>query len=534
MHEINEKEPEQGTRRRWWALSALGFCLLVIGLDMTVLNLALPTLARDMKATASQLQWMVDAYTLVYASLVLLGGSLGDRFGRKRMLLIGLVIFGAGSLWSALSSEANILIFARGFMAIGGALIMPGTLSLVANIFVGKERATAIGVIQGISGLGIVIGPLIGGFLLDHFAWGVIFLINVPVVLLAIPICHWLVPESKDPHAPRLDIQGAMLSITGLFALLYGIIEAPTYGLSDGRIIVALVAAALLLSAFVIWELRNSHPMLDLSMFRNASISAAILALGLASFGMMGGFFFLTQYLQLVLGFKPMIAGMSFIPMVVGLLAASIGISPRLDNWIGSKLTVTTGLLVVAGSIALLATLTTTTSYAMVACILCLLGIGLGTTMVPATNAIMGALPLNRAGVGSAATDTAQEVGNALGVAVLGSVLANAYHTAMDASPIIQALPAALHTIARDSLGSAAALADQLGGQAGQSVLHVAQVAFVNSIGPTVLIGAAISCCGALVALIFLPRRTQKVQEPVLTASASSNTMDVQEETTIV
>lgn len=533
MQKLDEKEPGRATQRRWWALSALGFCLLVIGLDMTVLNLALPILARDMKATASQLQWMVDAYTLVYASLVLLGGSLGDRFGRRRMLLIGLVIFGAGSLWSAFSGSANILILARGFMAIGGALIMPGTLSLVANIFIGKERTTAIGVIQAISGLGIVVGPLVGGFLLDHFAWGVIFLINVPVVLLAVPICLWLVPESKDPHAPRTDIQGALLSITGLFALLYGIIEAPTYGLSDPKILISLAAALVLLTTFIIWELRSKHPMLDLNMFRNASISAAILALALASFGMTGGLFFLTQYLQLVLGYKPMIAGMSFIPLVIGLLVASVGVSPHLDRLIGSRLTVTAGLLVVAGSIALFATFTVTTSYAVVAGFLCILGVGLGITMVPATNAIMSSLPLNRAGVGSAATDTAQEVGNALGVAVLGSILAAAYHTAMDASPIIQALPTSLRALARDSIGSAAALADQLGGQAGQTVLHVAQSAFVTSIGPTVLIGAAISCCGALVAFIFLPRRAKLETVTILTEGDGVATIEIEEETPI-
>ncbi len=515
---------------RWWALLALAFSLLVISLDMTVLNVALPTLAKDLQATESQLQWMVDAYTLVYASLVLLGGSLGDRFGRKRMLMLGLLLFGAGSLWSAFSDSATMLVIARGFMGIGGALIMPGTLSLTANIFSGAERSRAIGVIQGVGGLGVVIGPLLGGFLLDHFSWGVLFLINVPVVLLAIPICLWLVPESKDPLASRLDPPGALLSITGMFSLLFGIIEAPTYGLAEPRIVVALLLALVLLTGFVLWERRTSTPMLDLSIFRQPAISASVLALTLASFGMTGGLFFLTQYLQLVLGYTPLVAGLSFTPLVLGLLIASIGLSALLDRLIGAKLTVTLGLSIVAGAIALLALLTTHTSYLEAAGILFVLGFGLGIVMVPATTAIMNSLPLNRAGVGSAATDTAQETGNALGVAVMGSILTAAYHASMDAAPLVQALPLPVRTLVRDSLGGAMAVAAQLGAQ-GQAITSLAQTAFVQAIVPTVLVGAAISGCGALVALCFIPRRVARQtneKEPVPASEAQLTEKEAQ------
>ncbi len=509
MNALELNESGQIVRGRWWALVALAFCLLVITLDMTVLNVALPTLARDLQATESQLQWMVDAYTLVYASLVLLGGSLGDRFGRKRMLQLGLLLFGAGSLWSAFSGNATMLIIARGFMGIGGALIMPGTLSLVANIFVGEERSRAIGIIQGISGIGVVIGPLLGGFLLDHFSWGVIFLINVPVVLLAVPICAWLVPESRDPLASRLDPLGALLSITGMFSLLFGIIEAPTYGIADPRILVALALALVFLTCFVLWERRTSTPMLDLTIFRQPAISASVLALALASFGMTGGLFFLTQYQQLVLGYTPLLAGLSFTPLILGLLIASIGLSPLMDRLIGAKFTITTGLVVAAGSIALFALLTLHTSYLETASILFLLGFGLGITMVPATTAIMNSLPLNRAGVGSAATDTAQETGNALGVAILGSILSATYHTTMDATPLVQALPTPLRALVRDSLGSATVLVAHMGAD-GKAILALAQSAFVQAIAPTVLIGAAISFCGALIALLFVPRRIAK------------------------
>ena len=254
--------------RRWWAFIALSFSLLVIGLDNTVLNVALPTLARDLGATESQLQWIVDAYTLVFAGLLLTMGSLGDRFGRRKALIAGLSIFGIGSIWAAFSGSANVLIAARAFMGIGGALIMPTTLSITTNIFEGKERGRAIGAWAGIAGLSIIIGPVFGGWLLDHYAWGVIFLINVPIIALVLLGIAFLVPESKDPDASKLDPIGALLSITGLTALLWGIIEVPVIGWSDTRIIVAFIAAAVLLLAFIVWELRSRSPMLNMMLFR--------------------------------------------------------------------------------------------------------------------------------------------------------------------------------------------------------------------------------------------------------------------------
>jgi EmrB/QacA subfamily drug resistance transporter len=509
--EAQEPGQQQGVAGRWWALAALAFSLLVISLDITVLNVALPTLARDLKATESQLQWIVDAYTLIYASLVVLGGSLGDHFGRKRMLLLGLLLFGAGSLGSALSGSAATLIAMRGFMGIGGALIMPGTLSLIANLFSDQERPRALGVMQGMAGVGIVIGPLLGGVLLDHFTWGVIFLINVPVVLLAIPVCWWLVPESKDPRAEKgLDLLGALFCISGMFALLYGIIEAPTDGLGNPRILGALVAALLLLCLFVFWELRASHPLLDMRLFQNASFSSAILALALVSLGLTGGLFFLSQYLQLVLGFSPLKAGLCFTPIVIGLFGASVGISPYMDRAIGPKFTVAIGLFMIAGSLALFALLRVDTGYPLIASFFFVLGIGFGIVMVPATNAILGTAPLNKAGVASAASDTAQETGNALGVALLGSILSAAYHAAMDGSALVQALPAPLRAVARESIGGATVLAGQVGGQAGQAILDTAKAAFVQAIAPTVFVAVGIAACGALVALFFMPRRLQK------------------------
>ncbi len=526
MKTLQRDNYQQGYAHRWLALAALSFSILVISLDLTVLNVALPTLVRVLGATTSQLQWMVDAYTLLYAGLLLTAGSLGDRYGRKRALIVGLIVFGAGSVWSAYSGSANMLIVARGLMGIGGALIMPSTLSITANIFAEKQRASAIGVLTGMGGLGIVIGPLLGGWLLEHFSWGTIFLINVPVIALTLLVSFWLVPESKDAQASRLDPVGALLSIAGLMALLYGIIEAPGYGIGDPRIIVAFCATPVLLLAFVVWELRVRSPMLDVKVFANARFTAASMALTLTSFALAGTMFFLTQYLQLALGYTPLQAGLCFIPLVLGLLVMA-SLSPVVARRTGVRATISTGLVIVATSIALFALLNASSSYVPVAMILALLGAGLGLTMVTATNTIMGTLPLGKAGVGSAVNDTAQEVGAALGVAILGSVLAASYHAAIDATPAIQALPTTLKALVHDSIGSASVTASHLGGASGHVIATAANNAFVQGMSHTALVATGVSLCGLLVALFFLPSKRRD-----LTEADSLTTMERQKEET--
>ena len=508
MKTLQVDNNQQGYARRWLALATLSLSILIISLDLTVLNVALPTLVRSLGATTSQLQWMVDAYTLLYAGLLLTAGSLGDRFGRKRALIAGMVIFGVGSAWSAYSGSANMLIAARGLMGMGGALIMPSTLSITVNIFSEKQRASAIGVLTGMGGMGIVIGPLLGGWLLEHFTWGTIFLINVPVVLVTLLVSFWLVPESKDTQAARLDPIGALLSLTGLMALLYGIIEAPTYGIADARILAAFSAAPLLLLAFVVWELRARSPMLDVKVFANAHFTAASMALTLTSFALAGTMFFLTQYLQLALGYTPLQAGICFIPLVLGLIILA-SLSPLVARRTDVRVTIVTGLAIVATSIALFSLLNAHSNYALIALILALLGAGLGLTMVTATNTIMGTLPLGKAGVGSAVNDTAQEVGGALGVAILGSVLAVSYHAAIDSAPAIAALPATLKVGVHDSIGSASVIAAHLGGSMGRIIATTANNAFIDSMSHTALIAAGVSLCGLLVALFFLPSRAK-------------------------
>jgi EmrB/QacA subfamily drug resistance transporter len=496
-------------RRRWWALGVLSLSLVVIGMDNTILNVALPTLVRDLGASASQLQWVVDAYILVFAGLLLSMGSLGDRFGRKLALDVGLVVFAVGSTTSAFAGSAEVLIGARAFMGIGGALIMPSTLSIITNTFTGRERGRAIGVWAALAGLGIVLGPVVGGWLLERFWWGSVFLVNVPVVIVALLLGWKLVPESKDPSATPLDPVGAALSIAGLISLVYGIIEAPSNGWTDPVTLACFGAAAVLLGAFVAWELRVDHPMLRMSFFRDRRFTFGATSIMFASFALLGAIFVLTQYLQFVRGYTPLEAGIRVLP--IGALIVGAPLSARLVEKVGSRAVVGVGLVIVAAGLGVLASADADSSYAVVATALALFGFGMGTTIAPATDAVMGSLPLAKAGVGSAMNDTTRLVGGALGVAVVGSVLASAYTSSID--PALAGLPGQAADAARDSIGAALGVAAQLG-SAGVSVADAARSSFVDAMATSVLVAAGVAFAGALLALLFLPARAARPALP--------------------
>jgi len=489
-------------RRRWWTLGVMALSLLVIGLDNTILNVALPTLVRELGASASQLQWMVDAYILVFAGLLLTMGAIGDRFGRKRALSIGLLLFGLGSLGAAFSGSANMLIATRAAMGIGGALIMPSTLSIITNVFSGAERGRAIAAWAAVSGLGIIGGPVLGGWLLEHFWWGSVFLVNVPIVLVAVLAGYFLVPESKDPNATPLDPVGAGLSIAGLSALVYAIIEAPANGWTDPLILAGFAIAAVLLGWMVWWELRTPHPMLQMSFFRNPRFSAASASITLVFFAMFGTVFLIAQYLQFVLGFSPFEAGLRVMPVATLIVAAPL--SARLTEKVGSKIVVTTGLVIVAIALTVISGVEVDGGYGRVALALSIMGFGMGMTMAPATDSIMGSLPLAKAGVGSAMNDTTRQVGGALGVAVLGSVLASTYSAAM--TPLVTALPPPAAELALDSVGGAARVAAEIG-EAGAALVRSAASAFVDGMGNAALVAAGVALAGAMVAAVFLPAR---------------------------
>jgi EmrB/QacA subfamily drug resistance transporter len=495
-------------QRRWWALAVLCLSLVVLAMDNTILNVTLPTLARDLGATASQLQWMVDAYILVFAGLLLTMGALGDRFGRKLTLNAGLLVFAAGSLASAFAGSPEVLIASRAAMGIGAALIMPATLSIITNIFPPTERGRAIGIWAGVAGLGIVLGPVIGGWLLEHFWWGSVFLVNLPVVALAIGAGWRLVPESHDPGATRLDPVGAALSIAALVALVYGIIQAPEDGWTDPLILAAFGVAAVLAVAFIWWERHTQHPMLPMKLFGNPRFSAASGAIAMVFFALFGSVFLLTQHLQFVLGYTPLQAGIRILPVATLIVAAPL--AARLTERIGTKLVVFVGLLIVAGALWLLSTVQLTDGYGLVAAAQALLGIGMGLTMAPATESIMGSLPLAKAGVGSAMNDTTRQVGGALGVAVLGSILAASYGAAIQ--PALRDAPPPIAQAAGDSIGAAATIAARLGPQ-GQGLLEAARSAFLQGMGDAVQVGAGVAALAALLVLLFLPARAPATTE---------------------
>ncbi len=493
---------ETGYSRRWWALLALCLSLVVIGMDNTILNVALPTLVRDLQADASELQWIVDSYVLVFAGLLLTMGALGDRFGRRLSLNAGFVIFGAGSIASAFAPSAAALIGTRALMGVGSALIMPSTLSIITNIFPSKERGRAIAVWAAVAGAGIVAGPVVGGWLLEHFWWGSVFLINVPIIAIALIVGGFLVPESKDPAATPLDPVGALLSIGGLTALVYGIIEAPDNGWTHAITLSAFGIAMVLLALFLVWELRIDHPMLRISFFKNPRFTAASLAITLVFFALFGTVFLLTQHLQFVLGYSPLQAGFRVTPIATLILAAPI--SARLVEKVGTKAVVAGGLVIVAASLTLLAGIDATSGYGPIAAALSALGLGMGATMAPATDSIMGSLPLAKAGVGSAMNDTTRMVGGALGVAVIGSIVSSGYTSSIQ--PTLAMLPSQAAAVAGDSIGGALQVAGRIG-PAGDQLSSAARLAFVDAMGNAVLVAAAVALFGAMIVLAFLPSR---------------------------
>ena len=506
-------ETERNYARRWWTLAVLCLSLVVIGVDNTILNVALPTLVTDLGATTSQLQWIVDGYTLVFAGLLLTAGSLGDRFGRRGALTVGLVVFGLGSVASAVAGSAEQLIATRCLMGLGAALIMPATLSIVTNVFtIPAERARAIAIWAGFSALGIAIGPLAGGYLLEHFYWGSVFLVNVPIVIVAIIGGRFFVPTSKDPAAPKLDPLGAVLSIVGLTALLWSIIEAPSKGWTSGATLGGFAVAIVVLGAFALWELRIDHPMLNVEFFSNPRFTAASLAITLNFFALFGSLFLLTQYLQSVLGFSALAAGVRIIPFAVVMMAVAPQ-SAKLAERFGTKLVVTVGLVTVATGLAVITQVEPSAGYTPVFIAFVIMALGMALTMAPATESIMGSLPRDKAGVGSAVNDTTRQVGGALGVAIIGSVYSSVYAGSISSAISGKGLPAAAEATVTDSIGGAMGVAKSVGGQAGDALSAAAKSAFVSGMHRGVLVGAAIALAGALVALLFLPARAPETAD---------------------
>ena len=502
-----DSNTDTGHPRRWAILGVLVISLLVVVLDNTVLNVALKAIAdpvHGLGATQSQLEWAINSYTLVFAGLLFTWGVLGDRAGRKRILLLGMVLFGLASLISAYAQTPTQLVWARALMGIGGAAVMPSTLSIISNVFDPRERAKAIGLWAGSVGLAVAIGPVVGGFLLEHFWWGSVFFINVPIVVAGVVLIAMLVPESRDPKPGRIDLVGVLLSIAGLVALVYGIIDGGEHGFGRPQAWGAIAAGVVILVAFVAFESRSDHPSLDVRLFRNPRFSAAVSAVGLVFFAAMGTMFFLAFYLQLVRGFTALEAGLMMTPFA----AAQLIFAPRSAAMVrrfGPKLVCAVGLAVVTLTLAAYLFVTETTPVWVLLVLAFGQGVGMANVMPPATESVMSSLPREKAGVGSAVSNTIRQIGGALGVAVLGSLLAAVYRD--EISGAVEALPAGARDAAAESISGAYGVAAQLGPAAGP-LMEAANASFVSAMHWAAGGSAVIAVIGIGVVLAWLPRQS--------------------------
>ncbi len=494
--------PDHLYRRRWWTLVVLCTSLIIVIVGNTALNVALPTLAKELNATTTQLQWMVDSYSLVFAGLLFTAGALGDRYGRKGALQIGLLIFLSGSLTAAFVGTANGVIAGRAIMGLGGAFVMPSTLSVLANVFPPEERTRAIAIWAGISGGGAALGPVVSGFLLRHFSWGSVFLVNVPIIAIALIAGRFLVPSSSDPESAKLDPFGAVLSIAALVSLVYAIIEAPRNGWLSASTLALFGAAVVLIAAFVWWELHNRHPMLDLRWFRDRRFSVASGGIVLVFFSMFGLFFLLTQYFQLVLGYNTLQAGIAQLPFGVVLVLVAPQ-TPRLSTRIGSNKVVALGLLSVTAGMLLLTTYQADSPYVWVLVPMLFLSGGMALTLSPLTGSIISAVPASRAGVGSAMNDTTRELGGALGVAVLGSLLLSSFQSEIGSA--LANVPAAGQDLARNGLAEALQVASKLDPAAAGNLVSQAKEAFLSGLGLAGVVGAAVAFVASIIVWRLLP-----------------------------
>jgi EmrB/QacA subfamily drug resistance transporter len=511
-------------------LTSLLLAAFVINLDTTIVNVALPTLVRELQASNSQLQWVVDAFNLLFAGSVLAFGSLSDRFGRKGMLLAGLSVFGLASLAGGLTDSAGALIAARSVMGVGAAMVFPSTLSLLTNVFTERrERARAIGFWGAITGVAIALGPIVGGWLLEAFDWRSIFFAMTPIAAIAGVLAARNVPTSRDPYAPRTDRAGIALSTAMVGLLIYTIIEAPNHGWGSATTLGSFALTAMIAAAFVAWERRTEQPMLDLSLFRNPRFTAASASVAISFFALSGFIFLVTQYFQFLKGYGPLSTGVRLLP-VASFVAISSILGARLAVRIGTKLVVASGLFLMAAFYLWVTTTAVGTGYGTIAAQMVVLGTGMGLTSAPATEAIMGVVPKAKAGVGSAVNDATRLLGGTLGVAVIGSVYASLYASRLtSALPI--GFPATDAQTAHQSVGAALASAGELGSaghpELASAVHDAASAAFFNGFHAANFVSAGVAAAGAVIALWLLPAQptvnsddAPEVQSPCSPATA--------------
>jgi EmrB/QacA subfamily drug resistance transporter len=488
---------QAGHPRRRAVLAVMCLSLLIVVIDNTILNTALPTLARVLKASTTDLQWITDAYTLAFAALLIMAGAIGDRFGRRRALIAGLAVFAAGSAWSALSGDSSTLIAARAVMGMGAAFVMPATLSIITAVFPARERPGAISAWSAIAGVGIVVGPTLGGLLLAHFYWGSVFWVNVPLAAIALVAVSTVVPHlpGRRSSGTRLDTLGAVLSAAAMLAVIDAVIEGPNRGWTSLTTLGELGIGAVL---------HIANPLIDVRVFRHRAFSAASSAIGLTFLALFGSLFALTQYLQLVHGFSPLSAGVRALPFAAAVIITA-PISSKLVARLGIRLVIPTGLAAMGAGLLVLTQVTPTTSYTFLAIGVAIMGAGMGLVMAPAGESIMSVLPAEQYGAGSAVNDTVQELGGSLGIAVIGSIVASSFRHSLDAG----GLPAALIAPARSSIAAADATAAHAGPLAAR-VLDLAHQSFTSAMTTGFTVAGLLAVGGAVIVAIALPsRRTE-------------------------
>jgi EmrB/QacA subfamily drug resistance transporter len=509
-------------------LVALLLAAFLVNLDVTLVNVALPALVRQLHATTTQLQWVVDAYNLVFAALLLTFGSLSDRFGRKGMLLAGLTVVGTASLAGGFTTSPAQLIAARAVMGLGAAMTFPATLSLISNVFTERrERARAIGLWGAIAGVAIALGPIVGGWLLEHFSWTSIFIAMAPVAAAAVILVALVVPTSKNQDAAAPDIPGLVLSSAFMALLVFTIIEAPTYGWTAARTVAGFAVSAALLAGFIAAERLAAHPMLDVRLFRNLRFSAASGAVTVSFFTLFGFIFLITQYFQFVRGYGPLSTGVRLLPVAMSVGAGSV-VGTQLAVRLGTKLVVTTGLVAMAGFYAwVAATNSATLSYGVIAAQMVVYGLGLGLTSAPATESIMGAISRRQAGVGSAVNDSTRLVGGTLGVAIIGSVYASVYGSRLTAH-LPAGVPGRVAAIAHESIGAAYTAAGKIAAHGqpalGLALHHASTNAFLRGLTIGALVAGGVAAVGAVLAVLFLPAQpAAQAAEPLQLVSPAGD-----------
>jgi MFS transporter, DHA2 family, multidrug resistance protein len=494
--------------RRWFLLAVMCLSLVLVVMSVSGLNTALPTIQRDLGASASELQWIVDAYAVVFAGLLLSAGAIGDRFGRRQALLAGLAVFGLGSFMGGLATSASQVIGSRVVMGIGAAFIMPATLSIITAIFPPHERARAIAIWAGFAGAGASIGPIVTGGLLEGFWWGSTLLVNVPIVIAIVAAVWVFAPDSRDDTRTPLDPVGALLSLVGLSSLIFGIIQGPEDGWASTTVMAAFLLSGVALSLFLLWERRSDHPMLPLTLFRDRRFSTGSGVIAIAFFVMFGFFFLATQYLQFARGYSPLEAGLAGLPLALTFVAFSPR-SAALAERFGAARVMALGLGIVAAGFALLTTLSPDTPYVVIGAAFAILGAGMSITAAPATGEIMTSVPISKAGVGSAVNDTTRELGGALGIALMGSIANSAYRSGIDLNSV--RLPPGSRAVAEESIGAADAIASRIPG--GDALAAQAASAFTNAF--TLVSGLSVGVALAAAAAVLVVGRRRR-REPAI------------------